>query len=97
MSRYQKQIGTKLYAWGIDQDPLIGYFFDLEDSSVKKNDGVIFNLGRKITFQPHPTTPTKKSYNRSEILELMIYEEQQIGEEIVPEDHKTAIATDQMF
>jgi hypothetical protein len=94
MSRYTKQIDDALYVWGYDR-PLQEYFLqahNLKEPLRDDDDGVLFSISSYNTLKPHPSTPRKMRYSNGEILELM----EDLGD-VVPEEHRYAIAMDIPF
>lgn len=99
MSRFVKIIDDKEYVWGFDI-PLQEYFFQCFDASCRKkkdDEEVIFSIASRFSEKPHPNTPDKEDYSNGQILEIIQYEESQVGREIVPQEHKNSISMDLMF
>lgn len=82
--------------WGYDE-PLQEYFLSLFDLSVMddREEDCIYSIMSHSTTMCHPGYPGKFDWSNSEILELI--EKNKYLRNIIPKEHKEAIALDVPF
>lgn len=88
-----------IFSYGWDA-PLQEYFFekaDLKAATPENDEGYVYQISSDFSLTPHPEQPNKMNYNRQEILDLVAKEETALGQKIMDDEHKRAIAEQREF